>query len=55
MDTKNHSYDKVSRYLHWGMAVCYLAMFATAAAWNINEHLKFLMNPHKAIAFYYWC
>ncbi|WP_066802690.1 cytochrome b [Moraxella oblonga] len=49
MNTQNHSYGKVSRYLHWAMAVCYLAMFGTAVAWNIDEGLKFLMNPHKAL------
>lgn len=50
MNTKtiNH-YGKVSRYLHWTMAICYLAMFGTALAWNIDESLKFLINPHSAI------
>ena len=47
-ETINH-YGKVSRYLHWAMAVCYLAMFGTAVAWNIDESLKFLINPHRAI------
>lgn len=43
------SYGSTTRFLHWTMAACYLFMFATAIAWNIDENLKFLINPHKAV------
>lgn len=43
------SYGSTIRFLHWTMAACYLFMFATAIAWNIDENLKFLINPHKAV------
>ncbi|WP_378595331.1 cytochrome b [Neisseria weixii] len=43
------TYNRTARYLHWGMALCYTVMFATAIAWNMNDSLKFLMNPHRAI------
>ena len=43
------TYNRTACYLHWGMALCYTAMFATAIAWNIDDSLKFLMNPHRAI------
>ena len=41
-------YGTVSRALHWAMAACYLLMFATALAWNLNEALKSLITLHKA-------
>lgn len=50
MKTDNlQRYGSITRFLHWTMAVCYLFMFGTAVAWNMNENLKFLMNPHKAM------
>ena len=44
-------YGITTRFLHWTMAACYLFMFATAIAWNMDESLKFLTNPHKAVGF----
>ena len=41
-------YGTVSRTLHWAMAACYLLMFATALAWNLNDTLKPLIKLHKA-------
>ena len=41
-------YGTVSRTLHWAMAACYLLMFATALAWNLNDALKPLIKLHKA-------
>ena len=41
-------YGTVSRALHWAMAACYLLMFATALAWNLNDALKPLIKLHKA-------
>ena len=41
-------YGTVSRAMHWAMAACYLLMFATALAWNLNEALKPLIKLHKA-------
>ena len=45
-------YGTTTRFLHWTMAACYLFMFATAIAWNMDESLKFLINPHKAVGFF---
>lgn len=33
-------YGTTTRFLHWTMATCYLFMFATAIAWNMDESLK---------------
>lgn len=44
-------YAATTRFLHWAMAACYLFMFASAIAWNVDDSLKFLMNPHKAAGF----
>lgn len=43
------SYGSTTRFLHWTIAACYLYMFATVIAWNIDENLKFLINSHKAV------
>ncbi|HEY9914595.1 TPA: cytochrome b/b6 domain-containing protein [Neisseria meningitidis] len=43
------SYGSTTRFLHWTIAACYLFMFATVIAWNIDENLKFLINSHKAV------
>ncbi|MGF6147477.1 Cytochrome b561 homolog 2 [Kingella potus] len=41
-------YGTLTRLFHWGMAACYLFMFATALAWNLDGSLKFLIGAHKA-------
>lgn len=44
------AYGSITRSLHWGMAACYLFMFSTAIAWNLNEDLmKRLIGAHKAV------
>ena len=44
------AYGSITRSLHWGMAACYLFMFSTAIAWNVNDELmKTLVGPHKAV------
>ena len=47
-------YGTVSRTLHWAMAACYLLMFATALAWNLNDALKPLIKLHKALVRFVW-
>lgn len=44
-----HSYNKISRYLHWIMAFCYLFMFLSAIIWNTDSKWQLLKMPHKAI------
>lgn len=44
-------YGSLTRRLHWAMAACYLFMFCTAVAWNVDERLTFLVNGHKAVGF----
>ena len=42
-------YGTVSRALHWGMAACYCFMFASALAWHLDDSLRILIKPHKAV------
>lgn len=42
----SNTYASVARFLHWSMALAYVAMFAMALAWNINEDWAFLIKPH---------
>lgn len=43
----SQTYGTVSRLLHWLMALCFVVMFGTALAWNINEDYFSLMGIHK--------
>ncbi|PSJ81494.1 cytochrome b [Neisseria iguanae] len=42
-------YSTFTRRFHWLMAACYLIMFGTALAWNVNENLTYLINVHRAV------
>ncbi|UXZ05382.1 cytochrome b [Moraxella nasicaprae] len=47
-DTQNR-YGTISRLLHWGIFLGYIAMFATALIAKFNPDLRFLLQPHQAL------
>ena len=47
-DTHNH-YGSVSRFLHWGMALCFALMFLMALAWRLDARWQSLIPAHEAL------
>ena len=47
-DTHNH-YGSVSRFLHWGMALCFALMFLMALAWRMDARWQSLIPAHEAL------
>lgn len=48
----NHQYyGTISRILHWLMALCFMFMLFTVAAWTYSEEYFSLMDYHKAVGF----